>query len=207
MYEPILDSLGLSADAIRAYDLPELELALTRLNEAMSHPEQFGMLPALGSITTWSIEGQPETTIGILPFLLERKRLILDRIKELRSQERLGGLQDLIERLSPGPEKEALKEQLAALETEAAAARAQERLAATVDSAAQARVVEGWQRERKAKEEAEDELREFREKQLFKRRNSRTKVEPEGSARTDRHLGRRRSPHRAYHGLRGIDVP
>ncbi|MFK0108642.1 hypothetical protein [Streptomyces sp. NPDC091217] len=167
MYAPILDSLGLSVDAIKNYNLPELELALTRINEAISHPEQFGTISATSQVKFWVVEAGPEVTIGILPFLLERKRLILDRIQEMRSEEQLGGLQDLIERLPAGPEKEALKKQLAALETEAAAAREQDRAAAKADSAAQARVVEGWQKERKAKEKAEDKLKEFREKQLF----------------------------------------
>ncbi|MFH8663207.1 hypothetical protein [Streptomyces afghaniensis] len=160
MYEPILDSLGLSVEAIKGYVLQDLELALTRVNEAISHPDQFGMVPVRGAVKVWVVE-QPEVTIGILPFLLERKRLILERIKELRSEEKLGGLQDLIDRLAAGPERDALKQQLAALEAEAAAARERERDAAQVDSAAQAMVVEGWQ-------EAKDELKKIREEQLLK---------------------------------------
>ncbi|MGW6732787.1 hypothetical protein [Streptomyces sp. NPDC055013] len=167
MYEPILDSLGLSESAIKAYGLQDLELALTRVNEAISHPDQFGKVPIRGAVKAWVVE-QPEVTIGILPFLLERKRLILERIKELRSEEKLDGLQDLVDRLAAGPEKDALKEQLAALEAEAAAARERERAAAQVDSAAQAMVVEGWHQEREAKEEAEDELKKIHEAQLLK---------------------------------------
>ncbi|MGW0945964.1 hypothetical protein ACWD4O_25950 [Streptomyces sp. NPDC002623] len=166
MYEPILTSLGLSVGSIKGYDLPDLEQALTRVNEAISHPEQFGMMRSPG-VKMLLIE-QPEISIGILPFLLERKRLILERIKELRSKERLDGLQDLIDRLSPGPEKDELKRQLGALEAEAAAAREQERAAAQVDSAAQALVVEGWQKEHEAKEEAKDELKKLREEKLLK---------------------------------------
>ncbi|KPI29755.1 hypothetical protein OV320_4094 [Actinobacteria bacterium OV320] len=165
MYEPILALLGLSVDSIKNYDLPDLEQALTRVNEAISHPEQFGTMPT-SNVKMWVVEN-PERKIGILPFLLERKRLILERIKELRSKERLDGLQDLIERLPPGPEKDELKRQLEALEAEAATAREQERAAAQVDSAAQALVVEGWEKEHKAKEEAEDELKKLREEKLL----------------------------------------
>ncbi|MFD5258170.1 hypothetical protein ACFWM5_35815 [Streptomyces bobili] len=166
-YDPILSSLGLSVNAIKGYDLPDLEQALARINEAISHPEQFGMVRSSG-VKAWVVEAHTEISIGILPFLLERKRLILERIKELRSKERLNGLQDLIERLSPGPEKDELKRQLEALEAEAAAAREQERAAAQVDSAAQALVVEGWQKEHEAKEEVKDELNKLREERLLK---------------------------------------
>jgi hypothetical protein len=168
MFEPILNSLGLSVSAINGYDLPELEQALIRVNEAIRNPEQFGTLTTRAGTKSVLIDATSETKIGILPILLERKRLILDRVKELRSQERLGGLQDLIERLAPGPDKEALEQQLRVLEADAATARERERVAAQADSAAQALVVEGWQKEREAKEEAKDQLRKFHEEQLLK---------------------------------------
>ncbi|MDX2549157.1 hypothetical protein ACOT81_20820 [Streptomyces sp. WI04-05B] len=167
-YGPLLEKLGLSAEAINGYTLSELEQALIRINEAIRHPDQFGTMTHRAGTKSWIINAESEAKIGILPILLDRKRLILERMKELRSKERIGGLQELIEQLTPGPERDALKQQVAELVSEVASVREQERATAEAGSEAQALVVEGWQKEREAKEAATEKLKKFRDEQLFK---------------------------------------
>ena len=100
LFEPRLQELGLARDQIEKQTLPELEQSLERVNEALAHPEQFGILrlkvtaSAGVLVTTGNQEAHFE--LGILPILLERKRLILDRIRLLRGEQDIATMRELV---------------------------------------------------------------------------------------------------------------
>ena len=94
-------------------------------------PEQFGtailiMDGHIGSgLRAILASSEERGQIGILPLLLERKRLILARIKELRGKEQVGNLQDLVDRVTDEDVKTALRQQLSELQRAASALDAQ----------------------------------------------------------------------------------
>ncbi|MFI6661478.1 hypothetical protein ACIBL8_38855 [Streptomyces sp. NPDC050523] len=96
MFGPQLDSLGLGRSELGAQSLEELKSSLERVNDAMAHPESFGVfhakLTAEAGLITAKAGPEAHITLGIMPLLLQRKRLILERIKELRPQEQLASV-------------------------------------------------------------------------------------------------------------------
>jgi hypothetical protein len=98
-FEPQLERLGLSVGQIEKQSLDELNQSLIKVNDAISHPDNFGTLKlkfdARGNfLLTPSAEAHLE--IGVLPLLLERKSLILSRIKSLVGERRIESLNDLV---------------------------------------------------------------------------------------------------------------
>lgn len=86
-FEPKLDALGLSTDAIKNQSLSELKNSLNTVDDAMQNSEQFGTLnlsvSAEGALFVAKATTSRQFQVGILPILLERKRLITDRITQL----------------------------------------------------------------------------------------------------------------------------
>lgn len=87
-FEPQLNAMGLSEKQILERDTEDLEICLQKVDAAAAHPESFGTIRL-----RYSAEGRPlvvdsdataHTQVGILPLLLERKVLILDRLRALR---------------------------------------------------------------------------------------------------------------------------
>ena len=121
-FEPQLRQLDLGRDQIEKQALEELRQSLERANDALKNPEQFGVLrialsasgvPFIAKSTTEAL-----ITVGILPILLERKQLILDRIRLLEGDEKLESLRDLISKVSQPEVKEKLDQELRELEEE-----------------------------------------------------------------------------------------
>lgn len=100
-YEPQLTAQGLSEKAINSQTLEQLHASLDKLDILISHPEQFGLfrirMTTSGVILVNQAEAQVE--IGILPLLLERKQLVLDRIKELSGGRKIQNLRELVEQV------------------------------------------------------------------------------------------------------------
>ncbi|NUW02349.1 hypothetical protein [Streptomyces sp. CAI 127] len=145
VYDPLLSLSGLTKQQIRGLDLPGLQEALVRVNDAIANPDQFPKIDLearAGRVVGVLADSTVSATMGVLPLLLQRKRLILERISELRSQERIGGLRELIDRLPDDEAKQALGERLDALEGAASEAEHQARDAANEQSKLQ------FQRER-----------------------------------------------------------
>jgi predicted nucleotide-binding protein len=104
-YEPQLAAQGLSEKAINAQTLDQLHASLAKLDVLTAHPEQFGLfrirMTAKGSgiVVTTQAQAEAQIEIGILPLLLERKQLILDRIKELAGGRKIQTLRELVEQV------------------------------------------------------------------------------------------------------------
>ncbi|OQQ13130.1 hypothetical protein B0675_39565 [Streptomyces sp. M41(2017)] len=136
MAERVLEGMGLGSAQIKAADLQGLEATLDRVNDAIEHVDQ---LPRM-TFKTWVVSA--EEGVSLLPVLLQRKRLIVDRLNELRSEQKISGLRELIDRLPQGDERQALVDQLDELERQSVESEAAVRAVASEESALQ------FQRER-----------------------------------------------------------
>jgi hypothetical protein len=99
-FEPKLRALSLAVDQIEKQSLPQLEESLVRITDAMQHPEQFGTLrmkvTANAAVIISAATSEAQIEIGILPVLLERKSLILDRIKLVRPENQILNLRQQV---------------------------------------------------------------------------------------------------------------
>ncbi|MGW2563091.1 hypothetical protein ACWCXB_28415 [Streptomyces sp. NPDC001514] len=121
-YDPVLSVIGLTEQQIQSLDLPGLQEALTRVNDAIANPDQFPkveLAARAGKVVGMLADSTMSASMGVLPLLLQRKRLILERISDLRSQEKIGGLRELIDRIPDEDTKRELGERLDALERSA----------------------------------------------------------------------------------------
>ena len=96
--QPRLAAIGLSADQVKNQSLDELNQSLDRLNDAINKPESFGFLrmnfdAGVGLVIART---SAQVEIGILPLLLERKKLVVDRIADLRKAIKIDSLRGLI---------------------------------------------------------------------------------------------------------------
>lgn len=117
-FEPQLRKLGLSVDDINHQDLAELQKSLETVNEAIAHPESFATLKL--SVTASALfitKSDAYLEVGVLPVLLERKRLILRRIAELRGEQKIDNLRDLVGQVADEDLKAVLEKEVAELES------------------------------------------------------------------------------------------
>jgi hypothetical protein len=101
-FEPQLINIGLGEEQIATYALPQLHEALDRVNDAISHPDSFGVLKlrmTAASVFVVSTESQIE--VGALPLLLQRKRLIVARIAILTGEEKVDDLRSVAQKADP----------------------------------------------------------------------------------------------------------
>ena len=117
-YEPQLAAQGLSEETIDGQTLEQLRDSLAKLDVLISHPEQFGFfrikMTAEGSSIIVKNQTEAQVEIGILPLLLQRKQLVLDRIKALTGGRKIQSLRELVEQVAD----EAVRKQLSSeLET------------------------------------------------------------------------------------------
>jgi hypothetical protein len=115
-FEPQLRALGLGIDEIRQQRLDELYQSLERINDAIAHPESFGTLKLKASLTLL-VSNEAQLEVGVLPVLLERKRLILERISELRSEQKIDNLRDLVAQVADEHLKAVLEKEVVELES------------------------------------------------------------------------------------------
>jgi uncharacterized membrane protein len=97
IFEAQLRPLGLTARAIEGQDLDGLEASLSTINDAIANADSFGKIRIrAASGEAGFVIAKSDTSanfeLGILPILLDRKALILDRMKALRSEEQLNNL-------------------------------------------------------------------------------------------------------------------
>lgn len=100
-FEPLLANVGLSEEQILTQPLEELQQSLVRINDAIQHAESFGTVKLnFGSTGVFVVSQEKnQIEIGILPLLLERKKQILDRIRSLKSQEKVESLRGLVSKI------------------------------------------------------------------------------------------------------------
>ncbi|ACC82419.1 hypothetical protein [Nostoc punctiforme] len=131
-FEPQLIEMGFEKTKIEAQSLQELRQNLDSINEAIKHPESFGTLgfsisAATGTVYITQSKSDALFEIGILPLLLERKKLILERIRLLSSNEKIKTIQDLINHVEDEEIKRNLEKEVKDLKNESQGLREQTR--------------------------------------------------------------------------------
>ncbi|MBR7838604.1 hypothetical protein KDL01_35380 [Actinospica durhamensis] len=140
LYGDVLRDLKLTDESIDAQDLHQLEDSLALVNDAIQHSDRFSTysveITPQGTVLT-SNSDRAHLTVGIMPFLLHAKTRILDRMRELRSQEDLSSLrEEVVENIADPSERERVESVFQAREE--AGAEAKQRLAReAVETAAQ----------------------------------------------------------------------
>ena len=122
VFEPQLEALGLNIDQIKAQDLEGLRRSLETINDAIKHPETFGVakikITANAGIIVTNLTQDAHFEVGILPLLLERKQLVLERIRHLQGEEKIESIRDLIDKVSDETIRGRLQEEVNELQQE-----------------------------------------------------------------------------------------
>jgi len=115
-FEPQLARIGLSVEQIENQILDELNQSLIKVNDCISHPEGFGTLRikinASAGLILVQAQQEAHLEVGILPILLERKSLILMRIKILAGDKKVEELNNLVASVSDQELREKIKSEL-----------------------------------------------------------------------------------------------
>lgn len=104
LFRPQLESLGLTTQQISTQTLEELEASLETVNDAIEQADSFGVfrfeLSADAGVVIVYSESKYHFEMGILPILLEAKKIILERLSEFRKQEQIDNLEQLVSRVA-----------------------------------------------------------------------------------------------------------
>jgi hypothetical protein len=119
-FDPTLSSLYLGKDQILKQSISELRASLERVNDALRSPDSFGSIKVLiGSDGILTISRSDYNfEIGIAPTLLERKKIILDRIYSLTSAEKIETINALVDEVKDEDVKLKIEEQIEQFNTE-----------------------------------------------------------------------------------------
>jgi hypothetical protein len=122
-FESQLRDLGLAKDQIETQSLDELQQSLETVNDALKHPESFGILrfkisAEVGVLLT-SSKSDAHFERGILQLLLSRKKLILERVRTLSTNEKIESIKDLINQVGDENLKVKLNQEVTDLRSEA----------------------------------------------------------------------------------------
>jgi len=117
-FDAQLERLGLGEMQINQQDITSLEDSLLRIDDALRNPGSFGVLSlsmtANAAVFIAKSNTEALVQIGIVPILLERKTLVIERLRHLRSQRPITTLVELIDSLSDGVLRESLRTELEA---------------------------------------------------------------------------------------------
>ncbi len=81
--EQLLDQTNLSVDQIQSQTLPELKQSLERMNQLIENLKK-----SIGTVSFKS-ELVGQASIYTMPLLLERQKMVIDRIRQLESEEEI----------------------------------------------------------------------------------------------------------------------
>jgi hypothetical protein len=108
VYERVLKELDLAEDQLNSQGLEKLEETLETVNDLIKTPDSLPSID-LGILGT-------KSQINALPLLLQRKKVILDRIRSLRSSKQIDSIRDLIDHVHDKDIKTKLNQELGKLE-------------------------------------------------------------------------------------------
>ncbi len=96
-FQPVLAELRVSDEHLAGQSLSQLKASLSRIDEALSNYEAYGVYEASMSFKFLVIDTAAASRQDIRPFLLERKRAVLDCIRAKEAENRVQTLAGLIE--------------------------------------------------------------------------------------------------------------
>lgn len=119
-YEPQLRLLGLSLSQIEGQSLVELEQSLERVNDCIRNPDSFGIFKIESKVTISLVGATTNGSfqVGVLPTLLEIKKVIIERIKFLKGEEKVENLRDLIKNIDNDSLRSKLESEIDELESD-----------------------------------------------------------------------------------------
>jgi hypothetical protein len=117
-FEAQLESLGLSQKQIVKQSITQLEDSLERVNDALRVPDSFGVLRLRVTASSGALlvasNSEAHIELVVVPLLLERKRTIMERLRQLRAKRPVKTLRDLIATVSNQELRERLLTELEA---------------------------------------------------------------------------------------------
>lgn len=123
-FEVQLKAIGLGREQIERQTRAELEDSLVRVDDALRAPESFGVLRLRVTATAGSVivgsNSESHIELGVVPILLERKMLIAERLRELRTSAPITTLDDLLATVPDNQLREQLVTELVATRRETA---------------------------------------------------------------------------------------
>lgn len=121
-FEPQLVRLNLGEDQINNQNLEELTQSLERVNDAIQNPSSFGtlklkMTAELGILLSKATSDY-HVEVGILPILLQRKKLILERMRLLKGDQKIEELQNIAKDVTDNEVRTRLEDEITQLRSE-----------------------------------------------------------------------------------------
>lgn len=117
-FDAQLEQIGLGEAQIQSQNIAELEGSLARVDDALRSPESFGVLKlsfsANAAVFIVKSDAASHIEVGVVPLLLERKKLIVDRLRLLRKQRPISTLSELINSVSDSGLRDQLRSELEA---------------------------------------------------------------------------------------------
>src|SRR3954469_15216814 len=117
-FDAQLERIGLGEAQIESQDITGLEDSLARVDDALRLPESFGVLKlsfsANAAVFIVKSDAASHIEVGVVPLLLERKKLIVDRLRLLRKQRPISTLSELINSVSDSGLRDQLRTELEA---------------------------------------------------------------------------------------------
>ena len=122
-FETALRSIQLGDDQLKNQNYEELLDSLETINDAIRNPDSFGTMSlrfdaGVGMIIT-NLSSQAHVRIGVLPFLLQKKRYIMERLRAEKATIEIGTLKEELEQVTETPLKETLSQKIERLEEDA----------------------------------------------------------------------------------------
>jgi len=111
-FESQLIRLELGKEQIQNQTLPELEQSLERVNDALQHPNSFGVSELKIGTSVFGLGFESNYEMGVVPLLLERKKFILDRIRELKGEQKIENLHEEIKNVPESKLRVKLEKQI-----------------------------------------------------------------------------------------------
>lgn len=118
---PQLKPLGLTTQQISSQLPEELETSLLTVNDAIERADSFGVFRIKIDVSGFVVvatSDEAHTNISILSLLLEAKKLILERLAEIRKQKPIDNLEELVIRVSDDSVRDRLSQELGKLKSE-----------------------------------------------------------------------------------------
>lgn len=117
-FESQLARLHLTEAEVLGQDIAQLEDSLVRIDDALRAPESFGVfrltMSANAAVVLVKSNTESHVQIGVVPILLERKSLVIDRLRELRSQRPIATLGELVDSIADSGLRQRLRSELEA---------------------------------------------------------------------------------------------
>ena len=122
LFEAQLKAIGLADEQLSKQGLSELRDSLEVINDGIRNPGSFGSLSlrldARAGFIVTSVGGESHIQIGVLPFLLKKRRYVRERLRAIEASEEVISLRENLQKESDEIVRRSLSEKINWLEKE-----------------------------------------------------------------------------------------